>query len=123
VRLESLVGGAPEVVGPETPIADVATLMVATGRDAVAVVDRTGLIGICTARDVVRAAASGVDPGAAVVADWMTEAPDTVGPEVPVDEASLWLLEAGYRHLPVMDGDELLGIVDIRDLLWALTNP
>jgi CBS domain-containing protein len=41
---------------------------------------------------------------------------------VPAVEASLWLLEAGYRHLPVVEGDELLGIVDVRDLLWALTS-
>jgi CBS domain-containing protein len=120
--LQSLVGGAPEVVGPETPIAAVARLMVEAGRDAVAVVDRTGLIGICTGRDLVRAAAAGAGPESSVVADWMTESPDTVGPDVPAVEASLWLLEAGYRHLPVVEGDELLGIVDVRDLLWALTS-
>ena len=72
VRLASLVGGIPEVVGPETPIVDVAALMIEVGRDAVAVVDRTGLIGICTARDLVRAAATGVDPATALVSEWMT---------------------------------------------------
>jgi CBS domain-containing protein len=41
---------------------------------------------------------------------------------VRVSEAAEWLLEVGYRHLPVMEGDELLGIVDIRDVLWALTK-
>jgi len=110
------------VVGPETPIADAAALMLDTDRDAVAVVGRAGLIGICTSRDIVRAVAACAEPAHAAVADWMTEGPDTVGPDVPAEEASQWLLEAGYRHLPVMDGEELLGIVDVRDLLWAMTN-
>ena len=34
-----------------------------------------------------------------------------------------WLLETGYRHLPVMEDDQLLGIVSIRDLLWAILAP
>lgn len=122
MRLESLVGGSAEVVGPEATIREVAEAMVQSGRDAVAVVDRSGLIGIFTGRDLVRAAARGADPDSAQVSDWMTASPDTAGLDVDVVEASEWLLETGYRHLPVMDGDELAGIVEVRDLLWALTR-
>jgi CBS domain-containing protein len=32
------------------------------------------------------------------------------------------MLETGYRHLPVVSGGELLGIIDIRDVLWALVK-
>jgi CBS domain-containing protein len=52
----------------------------------------------------------------------MSEAPDTIDPSVDVEEAAAWLLEVGYRHLPVMENDELIGIVSMRDLLWAMTS-
>ena len=36
--------------------------------------------------------------------------------------AAEWLLETGYRHLPVMADGDLLGVVTIRDLMWAQTQ-
>jgi len=122
MKLEALVGGAAEVVGPETILDDVAHLMVDRSIDAVAVVERSDLVGIFTGHDLIRAIAEGVDGGTGIVADWMTPAPDVCAPDVPVAEAAAWLLETGYRHLLVMADDELLGIVGVRDLLWALTN-
>ena len=52
----------------------------------------------------------------------MTPAPDTFSPDVDVEEAAAWLIETGYRHLPVMRDGELLGIASIRDLLWAMVE-
>ena len=119
MRLAALVGGGAHIVGPETAIGDVASLMFDHGISAVAVVDRSDLVGICTDRDLARCIAEGRD-ATGQVADVMTEAPDTVGADVAVADAASWLLETGYRHLPVVDGGELLGIVDVRDVLWAL---
>ena len=50
----------------------------------------------------------------------MTPGPDTVSPEVAVEEVAEWMLAAGYRHVPVMDEGELLGIASIKDVLWAM---
>lgn len=119
MRVEALVGGASDVVGPETTLGDAAGVLIARGVGALAVVDGRKFVGIITDRDLVRAMAGGVDPDEPV-ASWMTDGPDTVPPGVSVSEAADWLLETGYRHLPVAVGDELLGIVDIRDVLWAL---
>lgn len=121
MRVRALVGRHCEIVGPETPIRDVALAMKNVGVSAVAVVDRTGLIGICTDRDLAMAVAEGCDPDTAVH-DRMALSPDTIDAEAPVRDAALWLLETGYRHLPVLDDGELLGIVDSRDLLWAMTT-
>jgi CBS domain-containing protein len=96
--------------------------MVAADVGAVAVVDGRKLVGIFTDRDLARAAAENADFDVDPVSRWMSESPDTFDPNVRVSEAAQWLLEVGYRHLPVMEGDELLGIVDIRDVLWALTK-
>lgn len=119
MRVEALVSGASVVVGPETSIGDAAGVLVSRSIGALAVVDGRSAIGILTDRDVVRAVSEGADMDDAVTA-WMTDSPDTVPPEVSVSEAADWLLETGYRHLPVTIGEELLGIVDIRDVLWAL---
>ena len=63
-----------------------------------------------------------LDPEEESVADWMSDTPDTFGPDVEVHEAAAWLLEMGYRHMPVMADGELLGIVSIRDILWAIIS-
>jgi CBS domain-containing protein len=52
----------------------------------------------------------------------MSAAPDVVDPDTRVSDAAAWMLETGYRHLPVVSGGELLGIIDIRDVLWALVK-
>ena len=119
MRVRALVGRRCDIVGPETPIRDVALAMQDSGGSAVAVVDRTGLIGICTDRDLAMAVGSGCDPDT-VVRERMTPSPDTIDAGAPVLDAALWLLETGYRHLPVLEDGELLGIIDSRDVLWAV---
>jgi CBS domain-containing protein len=122
MRLEALVGGATEIVGPEGTLMDAAEAMADHEVDYVIVINNRELVGILTERDLVLAVADGVDLGAELVEEWMSEAPDTFGPEVQVKEAVAWLLETGYRHLPVVADDELLGVVTIRDLMWALVK-
>ena len=121
MQLRALVGDKAEIVGPDTSLEEVARVLIDHGVAAVAVVDRTGMVGICTDRDLARAvaaAAATVDP----VSKHMTASPDTVDPDVKVTEAASWMLETGYRHLPVIENGELLGIVDVRDVLWALVS-
>ena len=74
------------------------------------------LIGIFTERDILRAL--GADHSAAVrsVAEWMTSDPVTIGPDADRDEALDEMLERGFRHLPVVADDRVLGVVSIRDL-------
>jgi CBS domain-containing protein len=122
VQLQALVGGSAEVIGSGATLAEAARRMVDAHVDCLVVVDKRNLVGILTEHDVVDAVSQDVDLEDAEVSAWMSEAPDTVSPNVPVAEAAAWMLEAGYRHLPVMDGTELLGIVTVRDLLWALTE-
>ena len=122
MKLRALVGGRAEVIGNEATLLDAAEAMVDAGTGSLAVIQDRHLVGILTERDLVRAVAETEDPGEELVEDWMTEAPDTFSPEVDVEEAAEWLLEAGYRHLPVMEGEELLGIVSMRDVLWALVQ-
>ncbi len=122
MRLHSLVGGTTEIIGPEGTLADAAEAMSDAESDYVVVIDNRELVGILTERDLVLAIADGVDLGAALVEEWMSESPDTFAPDVSIAEGVAWLLETGYRHLPVMADGELLGVVTIRDLMWAQTQ-
>ena len=122
MQLHALVGGSAEVIGPEASLVDAAERMVEREVGYLAVISRRNLVGILTEHDLVQATSEGVDPAEAVVEDWMSEAPDTVPSDVSIREAAAWLIEAGYHHLPVMDGGELLGIVTVKDLLWAMLD-
>lgn len=122
MKLGALVGGTATVIGSEANVADAAEALIADAVGGLAVVADRNLIGIITERDVVRCIATGADAEGEAVADWMSDAPDTFSPDVDVEEAAAWLLEVGYRHMPVMEGGEILGIVSIRDILWALTS-
>jgi CBS domain-containing protein len=120
MKLGALVGGSATVIGSEATLGDVADALVQDGVGSLGVIADRRLVGIITERDLVRALAAGVDPETEIVADWMAEAPDTFSPDIDVEEAARWLLEVGYRHMPVMSEGELLGIVSIRDILWAV---
>jgi len=75
------------------------------------------LIGILTERDMVKAVAEGIDTEVVHVRDYMTATPVAVTPDTTVEEAVQLMMEKGFRHLPVVDGErELKGVVSIRDL-------
>lgn len=122
MKLHGLVGGRAEVCGPETTLRDAADAMFDAGVGSIAVIDGPRLVGILTERDFLRAAAEGADPEEEQVRYWMTADPDIASPQSEVRDAAKWMLEIGYRHLPVMEENELLGIVSIKDLLWVLLS-
>jgi citrate synthase len=102
---------------PTETIAETAARMGAKRVGSVVVVEGTKPIGIFTERDLVRVAAAGANTHDDTVSDWMTPSPDSVAPDEEVSHAFAALAEHGYRHIPVVDGDELAGIVSMRDLM------
>lgn len=118
--LGDLVSGKAHICGPETTLSEASRAMAAEGHGSLGVVDGRAVVGVLTERDVVRALAGDADPTEATVAEWMGRDPDVFDPATDVFDAAAWLLESGYRHLPVMAGAELLGIVSLRDLLRAI---
>jgi CBS domain-containing protein len=65
---------------------------------------------------VLRAVARGIRDDA-VVRDWMTSDPDTIGPDETTEHAATLMMHGGFRHLPVTDGATVVGILSIRDLM------
>jgi CBS domain-containing protein len=101
----------------DTPVVTAAQTMV-KGRFGSAVVLEGGwLAGIFTERDVLRAAASGKDLSTTPVSEWMTRDPQTATSDMDSEEAAQIMAANGFRHLPVLDGNNVLGIVSLRDVL------
>lgn len=85
---------------------------------SVLVTDHARLSGIFTERDVVnRVVAEGLDPGATPLAKVMTRNPDTIAPDCAPIAALRMMHDRGYRHLPVVAGERIVGVVSRRDFL------
>ena len=99
---------------------EAARLMAARNIRSVLVTARDGrLEGILTERDILcRIVAPGRDPDHTRLHEVMTKDPDTIGPNAPAIEALRRMRDGGYRHLPVVDGGRLVGIVSRRDF-WG----
>jgi len=103
-------------VAPEDTIGEAAQKMVDRGVGAAVVLDYGRLIGIFTERDLMRAVADRVHSSEARVREWMTADPITISLETSPEEAAQTMLDNGFRHLPVVEGERAVGIVSIRDV-------
>jgi len=106
-------------VEPATSVAAAVTVMGMQRVGAVLVMENARLEGIFTERDLVRTLSFDIGAASQPVAQWMTRNPVTVRPEVSVEQALEIMLAGNFRHLPVMEGESLVGIVSIRDLSRA----
>ena len=100
-------------------IMEVAQRMVDRNVGAVLVLDDGRLAGILTERDVLRAVARGLRDTTRV-GDCMTAHPETIAPDDTTEHAAVLMLHGGFRHLPVVEGDDLVGVISIRDLVPPL---
>lgn len=101
----------------EASVRQAAHLMAERGIGAVLVVEEHQLVGIFTERDVAtRVVSAGLDPDATKLGQVMTPDPDTLKTTATVRDALDLMKRHGYRHLPVVQGRKLVGIVSIRDL-------
>jgi CBS domain-containing protein len=98
------------------PVHDVAQRMADRDVGAVLVLDSGQLAGIMTERDLMRAFARGLRDDT-VVGECMTANPDTIAPDDTIEHAAVLMIHGGYRHLPVVDGTDVVGVLSIRDLV------
>jgi CBS domain-containing protein len=101
----------------EQSVAEVTGMMVRARVGSAVVLQGSWLAGILTERDVLRAVASRSDLTRSPVSQWMTRDPVTATPDTTTEEAADLMLTNGFRHLPVVEGRSLKGVVSIRDVL------
>ena len=103
---------------PQTTVSNAAKLMASKNVGAVMVVEDERLIGIFTERDAVfRVMAKGRDAQTTLLAEVMTNEPQTVDPDKTFGFALLMMHENGFRHVPVIENGKPVGIVSSRNAL------
>lgn len=105
-------------VRAEHTVRDAARYMTDRRVGAVSVLEGTRLVGILSERDVMaRVVALSLDPDRTRVSEVMTRDLVVAQSEDSHEEGVRKMKQAGCRHLPVVDGERLLGMVSLRDLL------
>ena len=111
----------PVVGRPEDTVQAAAARMAERCCGSILVCEGGELRGIFTERDLLaRVVAAGHDPAGTRLAEVMTPDPDTIGGSAPVAEAVRRMDEGCYRHLPVLEGGRILGVVSLRDVPFAV---
>lgn len=117
--LKDLMNTSVVTASPDTTVTEAAAGMVRARVGSVVVLQGSFLAGILTERDVLRAAASGEDLSVSLVSAWMSPDPQAASLDMTAEEAAQIMLLNGFRHLPVLNGREVCGVVSIRDLFAA----
>ena len=107
-------------VPPHASLADVTSLLTERRIGAVPVLDGGALAGIVSERDVIHCLARhGAGALDLTAADAMTRAVQTTTPQTTVGQAMATMTAGRFRHLPVMEGGRMAGIISIGDVVKA----
>ncbi len=109
-------------VTPEDPVSLAIARMLEEGIGSVAVCEGERLVGIFTERDVLRLAGEGPAFAEIRIGDVMTRQLVTLAPHDDVLEAARLMGERKIRHVPVLEGENLLGMVGIREVMRSLVE-
>ena len=110
-------------VGPAHTIRDAAKLMADRKVGAAIVIDsdQPGP-GIVTERDVLEAIGAGQDPDTERVSEHLSSNLTFAAPDWSLEEAAEAMIRGGFRHLAVVDGGEVVGVLSMRDIVRCWTS-
>jgi CBS domain-containing protein len=110
-------------IGPAHTLRQAARMMSARRIGAAVVVDPEHAgIGILTERDVLDSVAAGEDPDAELAAQHRTEDLTFASPEWTLEEAAAAMVRGGFRHLVVLEGHDVAGLLSMRDIVRCWTS-
>ncbi len=105
-------------LAPSASVREAAKLMSENHIGALLVMDEGRLAGIFTERDALnRVLAEGRDPDSTPLSEVMTRDPVTLSPQTAATQALRLMGEVGFRHLPVVENDEVYGIISLLDFV------
>ncbi len=109
-------------VGPTHTLRQAAQMMSARriGSAVVADPEQAG-VGILTERDILDSVAAGEDPDAELVAQHRTEHLVYAAPDWTLEEAAAAMIRGGFRHLVVVEGQDVTGLLSMRDIVRCWT--
>jgi CBS domain-containing protein len=110
-------------IGPDHTLRDAAAAMCQRKVGAAVVLDPDGPgPGVITERDVLRAVAEGKDPDQEHVSGYLTSELTLAAPNWSLEHAATAMVRGGFRHLLVVEGGELSGILSMRDIVRCWTR-
>jgi len=110
-------------VGPAHTLRDAARLMTEKGVGAAVVSDdESGGPGVVSERDILNSLGRGEDPDAERVGDHMTDKVISAAPDWSLERAAVEMARRHIRHLVVVDGGELVGMLSMRDIVRVWTS-
>lgn len=110
------------IVGPDHTLRQVAQLMAARKVGSAIVIDpESSGVGIMTERDLLNAIAAGLNPDIERANAHITREVVYAVPDWTLEQAAATMARGGFRHLVVMDGTEVRGVISVRDIVrvWA----
>jgi CBS domain-containing protein len=110
-------------VGPSHKLREAARQMTERNVGAAVVIDPDSPgPGIITERDILRSIAAGQDPDEELVRDHLTDDLIVAAPDWSLEQAAETMIENGFRHLLIVDGSELRGVLSMRDIVRCWTE-
>jgi CBS domain-containing protein len=108
-------------IGPHHTLREAARRMAERRVGAAVVLDSDTSIGILTERDILVSLGEGQDPDTERVADHLTGDLVFATPDWPLEAAAEAMVRGGFRHLVVMEGGEVAGMLSVRDIVrcWS----
>lgn len=109
-------------VDVDEPLASVAETLIADEVGALVVLTPHAPVGVISERDVVRSVAAGADLGSVEAGDAMSAELVSAREDDSIAAVAACMLDGGIRHVPVMRGNKLVGIVSMRDVLAVMAG-
>jgi CBS domain-containing protein len=110
-------------VGPGHTLREAARQMTERSVGAAVVIDpESPGPGIITERDILRSIATGQDPDSELVSDHLTDDLIVAAPDWSLEQAAATMIENKFRHLLVVEGSELRGVLSMRDIVRCWTE-
>ncbi len=122
MRVSEIMTNAAVTDQPDDTLSEAASKMWRQQTGSLLVIDGEDLVGILTERDVLKAVATGANLTDTRISEVMTKDLVTVGPQTSLREAAKVMADRWIRHLPVMGGGKLVGVVSQRDLAGVLAG-
>jgi CBS domain-containing protein len=111
------------IIGPRHTLRDAAEAMCRREVGAAVVLDPDAPgPGVITERDILRAIGAGEDPDREVVSDHLTSKLTFASPDWSLEEAAAAMVRGRFRHLVVVEGSSLAGILSMRDIVRCWTE-
>ena len=122
MKVSEIMTGAAVIDHSDDTLAEAARKMWKQQTGSLLVMDGDDLVGILTERDILKAVASGTKVEEVRISEVMSKDVLTVGPQASLREAAKIMADRWIRHLPVVDGGNVVGVLSQRDLAGVLAG-